>query len=156
MTGSGPPSAPDELRDWLRALKKESGLSYNEIAGAIDEDPRNVKRWMPETGEPVIPRGDVMLRLLATLGVQITPLPPESVRVRSVIESLRELLDEVERLLQVARELAGAEEPARIGRVGRRLEEVADLTARGFEALGVAPTRLQPGEDVPGHNTATK
>lgn len=37
--------------------------------------------------------------------------------------------------------------PRSVADLERRLEEVADLTARGFEALGVTPAQLLPAED---------
>lgn len=72
------PSTPDELRDWLRHLKERSGASFAEIARSIGEEERTVKRWM--TGaQPVVPRGDSLLKLLDFFGVAISPPPPDAI-----------------------------------------------------------------------------
>jgi transcriptional regulator with XRE-family HTH domain len=148
-----PPVDARELADWLRDLKQKSGLSYAAIAREIGEDERNVKRWMPETGEPNIPSGDVVLRLLVALGVMFDPPLPMSVapmqlRLREIEKGLGELIEQLSAEDQAAHEEESAE-----GRpnLDRRLEEVAEVAAENFEIvkaqLADVARRLPPEAD---------
>lgn len=87
------PSTATELRDWLRQLKDQADASYAEIARAIGEEERTVKRWMTGT-KPSVPAGDSLLRLLDFFGVKITPPPPRSIPL-SLVGELRDLRNEV-------------------------------------------------------------
>lgn len=106
------------LRDWLRVLKADSELSFEEIGQAIGEESRNVKRWLRATGKPTLPTGDVILRLLSSLGVTFTPPLPNSLKsVNQAIDELRAQIDSDLQSLTAARTWGEAlDEYARTGR----------------------------------------
>lgn len=122
------PQTAGELRDWLHALKEQSGASYADIARAIDEDDRVVKRWM--TGaKPSTPRGDSLLRLLDYLGVTIEPAAPRAVALS--------LMGEIRDVQASLRRLEGRQEEAveMLPEFDRRLEELAESVAEAIELL---------------------
>jgi hypothetical protein len=130
-----PPVEPEELRDWFRDLKAKSGLSYAAIAAEIGDEERNVKRWMTAGGKPTIPSGDVVLRLLTVLGVQMTPAPPLSVapvhlRLQEIDGSLTHVLEQVR---------GSVMEPS----LERRLEEVSVLAAEGLARVEAGIARVE-------------
>lgn len=85
------------LRDWLRELKDESQLSFEQIGQSIGEEARSVKRWLRASGNPTLPSGDVILRLLSALGVTFQPSPPRQMKaVNEQIDQLRKWLEESE------------------------------------------------------------
>lgn len=139
-----PPVDARELGDWFRALKEQSGLSFAAIARELGEEERNVKRWMPETGQPTVPSGDVVLRLITVLGVKMIPPPPVSVaplHLRlSTIEA--ELGDLIARLTSAAAERPEeAEGEARSTDLS--LEQVSALAAEGLARVEAGIARVE-------------
>lgn len=121
------PQTATELRDWLRGLKEQSGSSYADIARAIKEEERVVKRWM--TGEkPSVPRGDSLLRLLDYLGVTLTPPAPRQVAL-SLMGEIRDVQETLHRIE------SGADGSTRksLPEIDRRLEELVDKVAEAIE-----------------------
>lgn len=131
------PTTLEQLSEWLRDLKEASGLSYAQIGGAIDEDPRNVKRWMPEKGVPVEPRGLILLKLLTAFGVEFTPPPPDAVRaLDGHVKEVRSLLAEVEQRLAAA-QAAEKDAPRSVAHRLRGLEAKVDgMALATAESLG--------------------
>lgn len=137
------PSTAHEIRDWLRSLKEASALSYAEIAAAINEEERNVKRWMTVSKEPVLPRGDVVLKLLSALGVRFTPPAPGSVvALNAQIGEMRGLLATVDMLLETAKAADVEETAARLGSLEAKVAELPTA-----EDLGRAVATLQAAID---------
>lgn len=126
-----------EWREWLRELKDSSGVSYADIARSIGEDERLVKKWMPETGEPVMPRGEAMLKLLDFFGVTMTPPLPKDVAgtltgdlrvIRSEISELVTAEEHQDRLAVVERKLdAGQQKTAEsLAKLASAIDELSD------------------------------
>lgn len=123
------PRSASELRDWLRSLKDASKASYREIAIAIGEEERTVKRWM--TGEnPSTPGGDSLLRLLDYFGVTLTPPAPRAVAV-SLMGELREVREDLARLEGAE----GSGDELSLRRLDHRLTELGDLVAEAVRLL---------------------
>lgn len=136
-----------ELRDWLRDLKARSGASYADIARAIGEEERTVKRWMPEkpATKVVVPRGDALLKLLDFFGVTLEPPAPRAVAL-SIVGELREIRDAIARL-------AGDEEGEELSL--RRLDrDLRELTGLVTEALALARAAAQPSTRQQAHEAA--
>jgi transcriptional regulator with XRE-family HTH domain len=76
-----------ELREWLRQLREQAGLTREELAVAVGTDRRNIYRWEVEGHDP---GGTILLRLLTALGVRIKP-SPKGTSVRALNAELREL-----------------------------------------------------------------
>lgn len=124
------PQNSDDLRSWLRELKDLSGLSFEELGQAIEEPPRNLKRWLRAEGKATLPSGDVILRLLSALGVTFNPPAPVTLRaLSSLTAEIRAGVAEVDEILRRERE-AEAGGP---GVLQQRLDEVANLAAADFE-----------------------
>jgi transcriptional regulator with XRE-family HTH domain len=126
--------AAGELRDWLRQLKAASGASYADIARAIGEEERTVKRWMPEKGDPVVPRGDALLRLLDYFGVEVSPPAPRAMAL-SLMGELREVRETLARL--EGRE--DGDDELSLRRLDHRLSEVVDLVVEALDLLRAQP-----------------
>lgn len=142
------------LRDWLRELKKDSGASYADIARAIGEEERTVKRWMPErpTTKVTTPRGDTLLRLLDFFGVTLTPPAPRAVAL-SLMGELRELRHEIVHLRGAEGE-AGSTSLLELERRLEALKETAadlqrvqkEMLANQLSALALMARDLSDGE----------
>lgn len=154
------PTTAEDLRDWLRELKEASGLSYAEIAKAIGEEERNVKRWMTVSKRPVLPRGDVVLRLLSALGVRMTPPAPGSViAMNAQIGELRGLLATVDQLIEQAKaaDEAANDAPSTADRL-RSLEETVETAGAAMKealdslARDVRQLAQRPEAEVPRAN----
>lgn len=128
-----------EWREWLRELKETSGASYADIARSIDEDERLVKKWMPETGEPVMPRGEALLKLLDFFGVKMTPPPP-----RSISGSLTGEIRSIQSLILQRQD--------RLAAVETKLDEGQQRTAESLAKLASAIDELSDRlrEEEPG------
>ena len=125
------PHGASELRDWLRSLKEAAGNpSFAQIAEAIDEDERVVKRWMTVDAKPSIPRGDALLRLLDYFDVRLTPPAPRAVAL-SLMGEIRDVQETVRRLE------SGSAGDGRISlpEIDRRLEQLVDRVAEAIELL---------------------
>lgn len=142
------PQTATELRDWLRTLKDASGASFADIARAIGEEERNVKRWMTKKGEPVVPRGDALLRVLDYFGVALTPPAPRAVAM-SLLGELREIREGIVRL-EGAEE--GADDELSLRRLDRRLNELVGLVTEALTLLRDVP----PGAQRPATGGAAK
>lgn len=130
------PTTAHEIRDWLRALKKDSGLSFAQIAEAIGEDERNVKRWMTVSNEPVLPRGDVVLKLLSALGVTLTPPAPGSVlALNAQLQRVTQFLVEADHLIEEAKAV-DADPSSETASIDDRLRALEDTV----ETAGAAVT----------------
>lgn len=139
-----PPSTAEDLRDWLRALKKQSRLSFDDLAQATGESARNIKRWMTAEGDPVIPSGDALLKLLAALGVTLSDPPPHSVsavnrelqRISDMLEavSMAPITDQQRQVLVSVAEGKSNEEIAET--LGISGAEVRVLLARAASRIG--------------------
>ena len=126
----------DELRDYLRRLKDEAGLSFASIAAAIGEDERTVKRWF-ELKDPKVPRGDALLRLLPALGVRVEPSPdgaPQPINIE--LRELRNIVAHAAALIeQRAAEGADPEAFQAMTHHLRELAETVDGLAQTVTAL---------------------
>lgn len=136
------PADAEALRDWLRELKEQAGVSYADIARAIGEEERTVKRWM--TGDtPSVPRGDALLRLLDFFGVVLEPAAPDQI-ARSISGELRALRNEIVHARDTARTASDKVSPTGIERRLQALEAKVDEAAQDVaEALA----RLAAGID---------
>lgn len=121
---------------WLRQLKEQSGASYADIARSIDEDERLVKKWMPETGDPVMPRGEAMLKLLDFFGVTLSPPPPNTAPI-SLLGDLRKIHTEAADL----RVIAGSNQ-GRLESLERQLDVGQQKTAESLAKLALAIDEL--------------
>lgn len=131
-----------ELRDWLRSLKEQSGASYADIARAIGEEERVVKRWM--TGaKPSVPRGDSLLRLLDYLNVRIEPPAPRTLAL-SLMGEIREIQEGLRRSEARQEKVLGSVLPE----IDRRLEGLVDKVAETIELLSQLEADRQPGRGV--------
>jgi hypothetical protein len=135
------PHGAEELRDWLRSLKEDAGNpSFAQIAAAIEEDDRVVKRWMTVDATPSIPRGDALLRLLDYFGVKLTPPAPRDVAL-SLMGEIREVQETVRRLESGS---DGAERKS-LPEIDQRLEKLVDEVAEAVELL--KPLAARQGRD---------
>lgn len=153
------------LRDWLRDLKEASGLSFAAIGQAIGEEERNVKRWMTVTGRPVVPGGDVLLRLLTALGVRFEPAPPEPLRALTAqIAELREMVASIDGWIEELGEAEGGEldqmsTAVRLRALEEKLDEASQAAAENALRLAAAIEALSarlPAEAQPGPRSAKK
>lgn len=121
------PQSAEDLRVWLRQLKDESEMSFEQIGQAISDTPRNIKRWMPDAKKPTVPSGAVILRLLSALGVKLDPPQPGSLKATNAkIEEVRQIVDRIEAMLQRERS-DGLTEAEKIGQAQRGEEEARPL-----------------------------
>jgi transcriptional regulator with XRE-family HTH domain len=142
-------SPQSELRDWLRSLKDSSKASYREIAIAIGEEERTVKRWM--TGDnPSTPAGDSLLRLLDYFGVTLTPPAPRAVAV-SLMGELREVREDLARLEGVE----GSDDELSLRRMDRRLTVLGDRVAEAVRLLRELAAQQSP-DQAPGKTPRTR
>jgi transcriptional regulator with XRE-family HTH domain len=134
------PHTAEELRGWLRDLKDQSGSSFSDIARAIGEEERVVKRWMTVAAKPSIPRGDALLRLLDYFDVKLTPPAPRDVAL-SLMGEIREVQETVRRLESGS---DGAERKS-LPEIDQRLEKLVDEVAEAVELL--KPLAARQGRD---------
>lgn len=140
-----PPQTADALRDWLRQLKHESGASFPDIARAIGEDERTVKRWMPEAGRPVTPSGDTLLRLLDYFGVTLDPPTPRKIAL-SLMGEIRDVRETLHRLERGQ----NGDGPVTLPEIDHRLESLTDEVEELVRLLTPNEARRRP----PGASTA--
>ena len=117
------PANAAELAAWLRDLQKRAKLSTRKLASMVEADRSQVYKWLGlGSAKPQEPQGVNLLRLLAVLGVQMNPPPPDALLGDSAL--LRQALDVIERqmklLERVAAELGVEEEPPAVRRQPRR------------------------------------
>lgn len=139
----GVPQSPDVLRDWLRELKGQSGASFADIARAIGEEERTVKRWMPGNGRATVPSGDALLRLLDYFGVKMTPPAP-----RELALSLMGEIRDVQATLRRLESGEGGERRLSLPEIDTRLEALADGVATALELLQQPRDRLARSGDA--------
>lgn len=92
------------LAEWLSRLHKQAGGNVSALARALDTDRKNVYRWLDGSSEP---GGAALLRLLAALGVELTPKPPDEIP-RPVNVELRALREELAALTAAVSEQSEA------------------------------------------------
>lgn len=122
---------------WLYGLKEQSGASYADIARAIGEEERVIKRWMTGT-KPSIPRGDSLLRLLDYFGVELTPPAP-----RRLATSLMGEIRDVQETLRRLESGAEAGERKSLPEIDSRLEDLVGQVAEVAELLRPLVTQRQ-------------